>query len=70
MADFDSGWARVISREDEFHGKVGKFICEEIEPSGTWITLEIDGVEILFERWEVMPCPAPLARPTPKGDLR
>jgi hypothetical protein len=63
MADFSSGWARVIKRNDEHYGLVGKVTFIDIEPSGIWVTLEFRRKEkieeVMFEHWEVMECPAP-----------
>lgn len=59
-AEFPSGYARVIAR-DQYQGKIGKVICEEAEASGVWFTLELDGLEIMFERHELISCPAPKA---------
>lgn len=57
--DFPSGFARVRARGDDYFGQVGKVIGEDASASGHWITLEIDDEEIIFERGELAPCPAP-----------
>lgn len=59
MADFSSGWARVVKRGDAYYGQVGKVLAVEPEPSGVWVTLELGTEKVMFDQWEVMECPAP-----------
>lgn len=65
MSDFEIGyWARVIARDASYHHRQGQVIDVEYgRDDNVWITLSIDGEEIMFERRELIPCPAPKTGP-------
>lgn len=56
--NFNSGWARVIS-DDVYRNRVARVVDVMPGLGIDWITLEIDGKEILFEEKELQPCSAP-----------